>query len=213
MKNNRFSFGPLGAGVALLCGLVAIQAADTARYTAQPLGSSLRIDGTSTLHDWTVESRIIGGSMEIDPAYVPGSGQSPKPGKVDAKVEISIPVRQVKSGKNAMDDVMHESMKEKQHPKVEYKLIELHFKEAAKPEGPYQFDAKGTLTVAGVTQTNTMPVVIEKVDGEKVKVSGVTNVKMTDFGMNPPKPALALGFIRTGDDVKIAFDWVAKKAK
>jgi polyisoprenoid-binding protein YceI len=102
-------------------------------------------------------------------------------------------------------------MKMKDHPNIVYKLIELTPKAGGAQGARAQFDAKGTLTVAGVTRTNTMPVTIEKVGDNKAKAIGTTTVKMTDFGIKPPAPTVGLGFIKTGDDVKIAFEWHAEK--
>jgi hypothetical protein len=45
-----------------------------------------------------------------------------------------------------------------------------------------------------------------------LKFSGTTALKMTDFGIQPPAPSLALGLIKTGDDVKITFEWLTAKA-
>jgi polyisoprenoid-binding protein YceI len=129
-----------------------------------------------------------------------------------AKVEVTIPVRSLKSGKTAMNNIMWEAMKMKDHPNIVYKLIELTPKAGGAQGTSAQFDAKGTLTVAGVTRTNTMPVTIEKVGDDKAKATGTTTVKMTDFGIKPPAPTVGLGFIKTGDDVKIAFEFNAEKA-
>jgi hypothetical protein len=32
-------------------------------------------------------------------------------------------------------------------------------------------------------------------------------LKMTDFKIQPPAPKVALGLIKTGDDVKLKFQW------
>jgi hypothetical protein len=40
-----------------------------------------------------------------------------------------------------------------------------------------------------------------------MKVTGTTTLKMTDFKVEPPAPKLALGMIKTGDEVKLIFDW------
>jgi len=74
--------------------------------------------------------------------------------------------------------------------------------------GPLQFDAVGALTVSGVTRTNTMPVTIERVDETRIKVTGTTPLKMTDFDVEPPAPRiLGMPVIKTGDDIKISFEW------
>jgi len=203
MKLMRFQKWAVGIG---LFAALAVFAADNVRFESRP-GSKVKVDGTSTVHDWTVESQILKGTMEVpaDFASNPAAAKS-------AKVEVTIPVRQLKSGKTAMNNIMWEAMKMKDHPNIVYKLIELTPKAGGAQGTSAQFDAKGTLTVAGVTRTNTMPVTIEKTGDNKAKATGTTTVKMTDFGIKPPAPTVGLGFIKTGDDVKIAFEWHVEKA-
>jgi polyisoprenoid-binding protein YceI len=184
----------------------AVSAQELARFAAQP-GSKVKIDGTSTVHDWTVEGGIIGGALELDSKFVADPTKA-QPGVLPAKVEAVIPVRSIKSGKKSMDDIMHAAMKQPQHPQIRYRLTELTLKEAPKSaEGPFTFDSKGELVVAGVTNKVTFPVTMTRVDKNRMKTTGATSVKMTSFGIQPPAPKIALGLISTGDDVKIAFEW------
>lgn len=185
-----------------------LQAADVVRYEGQPSGSKVRIDGTSTIHDWTVESHLIGGAMELDANFPQNLAEAIK---VTPKVNSVILVRSLKSGKTAMDDIMHTSMKQKEHPKIEYKLLELSLKEPpASPGAAMKFNSKGTLTVAGVTRTNAMVVTMQPMAGDKLKVTGSTDLKMTEFGIKPPTQ---LGVFKTGDEVKISFEWMTAKKK
>jgi polyisoprenoid-binding protein YceI len=211
MKPTRF-FRPQRLALSLFSLLAAATLhAEATRYVGAP-GSKLSIAGTSTLHDWTVSSQIISGFMEwesnspIDPA------QATLPAlKVTPKVEVTLPVRSIKSDKSLMDNVMHEAMKKEQHPKVEYRLKEMKLKEAARKAGdPIQFDTKGDLTVAGVTKPVAMVVSIDKGADGGLKATGSANVKMSDFGIQPPAPKVALGMIKTGDDVKVTFEWQTK---
>jgi polyisoprenoid-binding protein YceI len=193
-------------GAALLLSAGAMFAQNAVRYDAQP-GSKIKIDGTSTVHDWTVEGAIIGGFVELDSGF---DFNSPKPGKINAKVEATVPSRSLKNknGYKGMDERMHDALKIKEYPKITYKLTELTLKDAPKAAGePLQFDSKGELTVSGVTQTLTMPVTMEK-QGEKLKTSGDLTLKMTSFKIDPPAPKIALGLISTGDEVKIHFEWL-----
>jgi polyisoprenoid-binding protein YceI len=108
-----------------------------------------------------------------------------------------------------MDEVMYENMKVQQFPRITFKLEELTLKEAAKAkEDPYKFEAKGDLAVAGVTNKITMPVSITPLGDKKLKINGTAAVKMTDFKIQPPAPKIALGMIKTGDDVKLIFEWM-----
>jgi polyisoprenoid-binding protein YceI len=152
---------------------VTVSAADVVRFEGRP-GSKVKLDGSSNIHDWTVESQLLSGFMEFDAAFA----KDPAAAAKSAKAEVSIAVRSLKSGKRPMDNVMYEAMKIQQHPKIEYKLIQLTPKSGGAQDSKAQFDATGSLTVAGVTRTNTMPVTIEKVGENKAKVSGTTTVKM-----------------------------------
>jgi polyisoprenoid-binding protein YceI len=181
-------------------------AQELTKFDARP-GSKVKIDGTSTIHDWTVEGGIIGGAMELDSKFVADPTKA-QPGNIPAKVGAVIPVRSLKSGKKAMDDIMQAAMKQQQFPRIEYRLTELTLKETPKSaDGPYVFDSKGELAVSGVTNKVAFPVTMTR-SGKTIKTIGTTSVKMTSFGIQPPAPKIALGLISTGDDVKLAFEWM-----
>ncbi len=207
-----------GQVVVLLLAGLSLQAAELMRFNAKPGTLKMRIEGTSTIHDWQVESSIIGGYLEVGPEFPIEPGQAATPGKVEARGEARIPIRSLfsieKDGRkysDRMDEVMYEHMRAQQNPWIVYRITELVLKEAAKSkDAPYVFDAKGTLAVAGVTNTISMPVNITPLGDKKLKITGTTSLKMTDFKVEPPNP-LGLG-IKTGDDVKLIFDWmVAQK--
>lgn len=186
-------------------------AAEMVRYQARP-GSKVTIHGTSTFHDWDATGHLIGGYMELDsslpldPAKAPAEG-----GKVNANVHSQIIVRSLKSENKKMDDVMHAALKQDKHPKIEYQLKEL-VQLPKKAGEPLAFEATGDLTVAGVTKTIKMPVTFEKVGDDRLKVAGKVDVKMSDFGVVVKPPVLALGLIKVGDEVKLAFEWITARA-
>jgi polyisoprenoid-binding protein YceI len=207
MKYHRPLKRSLLATLLALLAVASLQAETLIRYQARP-GSKLRLEGTSTVHDWKVEGGIIGGFMEIESNFpLDPSKASPSSGKVNAKVEVNIPVRSLKSGKPLMDEIMHGAMKENQYPKIEYRLKELTLKPRVQG-APLKFDALGELAVAGMARTNKMEVTMEPIENSRLRVVGQTAIKMTDFGIQPPAPSIGLGLIKTGDDVKIFFEWL-----
>ena len=208
-KTCRSGIAAVAAAAAALL-LVAPAAAQTVRYEAQPAGSKVKMEGTSTIHDWTVESTNVGGFIEADSNF-------PESALKDAKaarptIRVTIPVSDLKSYAEAMDDVMQQHLNMEKYPRIEYRLIELKPKSAAGAAGPLLFDAVGALTVSGTTRTNTMPVTIERLDKTKIKVTGATPLKMTDFDVVPPAPRiLGMPLIKTGDDIKISFEWLTEQ--
>jgi polyisoprenoid-binding protein YceI len=185
-------------------------AAQTVRYEASASGSKVKMEGTSTIHDWTVESTNVGGFIEADTNFPASALKDPKVAK--PSVQVTIPVITLKSYADAMDAVMQDHLNMEKYPNIEYRLIELKPKSAAgAATGPLQFDAVGALTVSGTTVTNTMPVTIERVDKTKIKIVGSTPLKMTDFDVVPPAPRiLGMPLIKTGDDIKISFEWLTQ---
>jgi hypothetical protein len=52
---------------------------------------------------------------------------------------------------------------------------------------------------------------MEPVSGNKLKSTGAVDLKMTDFGIKPPAPSVGLGLIKTGDEIKLTFEWLTAK--
>ena len=204
-----------GTIVLSLLATVSLPAAEQMTTFNARSGSKMRIEGTSNIHDWQVESPFIAGLLEVGPNFPMEPGQAVTPGKVGAKAEVFITVRSLKSlekdGKpysDKMDEVMWEHMKETENKKIVFHLSELTLKEAATAkDAPYVFEAKGNLAVAGVTNKITMMVNVLPLGEKKLKITGTTNLKMTDYKIEPPAPKIALGMIKTGDDVKLIFEW------
>ena len=58
-----------------------------------------------------------------------------------------------------------------------------------------------------------MPVNVLPLGDKKLKISGKTSAKMSDFGIKPVELTIVALHIKTGDEVKLSFDWlVAQKA-
>ena len=218
MKTRTLIAGSIA--LLLFAGLTA-QAADATRLYAK--GGKMRIEGTSNIHDWLVESSMIGGWLEVGPGFPLEPGATAAPGKFEAKAEPFVMIRSLKSKKedgspysDPMDNVMYEHMRATNNPtaRITFHLTELTLKEGAKSkDAPYVFEAKGDLAITGVTNKITMAVNVVPQGDKKLAITGTSNLKMTDFKIEPPAPKLAMGLIKTGDDVKIKFDWnVAPRA-
>ena len=203
---------------AIVCAATFLQAADTVRFNAQPRGSKVSVEGTSTIHDWTVEGAVVAGSFEVESAFLTDKslksvaclntkGQAPK-------VEVTIPIRSLKSGKEKMDEIMQEAMNSKEFGQIKYKVTEMTVKGAVPDSGtPVKFSTKGNLSMSGATNSVDMEVTMERLEGDKIKFTGSKVVKMTDFKITPPAPKIALNMIKTGDEVTVKFDWVLAQKK
>jgi polyisoprenoid-binding protein YceI len=182
----------------------------------QRSGSKMRIEGTSTAHDWQSESGIIIGYVEVGPNFPLEPGQKVDPGKIEAKGEAKVKVTSLKSKNkdgsyydDKMDDKMYNMLSYTNHPDIVFTIKELVLKEAAKDaSSPYVCDAKGDLAVAGVTNAISFPVKVmpqgEKAGDVRVKISAEVPLKMSDFKVSPAQ----ILFVKTGDDITVKFDWI-----
>ena len=213
----------LAAGVAtLIFGLGAIvPAVAQTRYSSQPRGTSVKIDGTSTAHDWEMEGTLIGGYVEFSPGVKLDAAQTGiqglKDGNVPVKVHALIPVKSIHSkadhAPDVMDHLMWEHLKEDQFGRIEYSLTDMTFKGPHEAGKPFQFDTTGELSIAGITNKVSFPVTIELVETNKIKVNATVPLKMTTFHVDPPAPNIGLGLMRCGDDIKIIIDWTLMERK
>jgi polyisoprenoid-binding protein YceI len=215
-----------GTIASLLLTASALRAADQMTTYVARSGSKMTIHGTANiLHtSWLIESPFVGGMLEVGPGFPTEPGQAVTPGKVEAKGNVFIRVRSLKSieedGKpysDHMDDIMCQHLKEDKYKQITYKLDELTLKEAPKAkDAPYVFEAKGELTIAGVTNKTTMTVNILPVGDakeKKLEITGTTPVKMTDYKVEPVDINLVVGHIKTGDEVTLTFKWVLGQRK
>jgi polyisoprenoid-binding protein YceI len=212
---------PWSTAALALCLAPILHAGAQTRFNTQPVGNSVRIDGTSTAHDWEMEGTVIGGYLEFGAGVTLDKSQAAPAGldgnKVTAKVHAIIPVSTMHSKADhlpeVMDGLMQKAMKAGDFPRIEYTLKELTFKGPHAAGEPFHFDSAGELLIAGKTNKVSFSVTIEPLEGGKLKISGTAPLKMTAYGVDPPAPNFGLGLMRCGDDVKILFDWVLKEKK
>ena len=172
-------------------------------YRAKFGSSKLTIHGDSSIHKWKVETKVVGGFLQIDPAALA------KAGTIAVKGKVIVPVRQLKSGKKRMDEVMHAAMNAKTHKLIDFTLNGLEVKDVK--DGVAQCAGSGVLTINGKSKPITMEVTLAS-KGNQLVVTGSTTVNMLDdFKIKPPSPKLPTGQIKTKQLVKITFTWVVAK--
>ena len=184
-------------------------------YKAQP-GGKIRIDGDSSIHEWYMLGTMIGGSFELPPGVkidtAKESIEGMKDNFLDAKVQAIVTVRSVHSvaavGASIMDGLYQDALREKENPKILYNATALKLKAGHLAGKPFEFDTRGELSIAGVTNKISMPVTIECVEANKIKITGSVPLKMTDFKVQPPAPNIGMGAMRCKDGVKISFEWI-----
>ncbi len=182
---------------AFLTGILLLTAISTRAQENYSISAyTVTIDGTSNLHSWNEKVEKVSGKGVI---------------KASANKEftfhsfnIIMEVNSIKSTEGSgMNKKTYKALKSDKYPEISFVLTEPVI---AKTDGSgnYSANAKGTLTIAGVTKTITMPIKISEDADKKITVAGVQKVKMSDY--NVSAPTAMLGILKTGDAITINFN-------
>jgi polyisoprenoid-binding protein YceI len=163
-------------------------------------GSFVRVEGTSTMHDWKMESPAIHGQIS---APTPDNWNAP------AKAVVTIPVTSIKSEHAKMDKLMAEALKAKTNPEIRFEMTAATPAKAA--ADAFVLKTQGKLTIAGVTRDVAFDVQGARNPDGTYTLVGQAPIKMTQYGIKPP--TAMLNTIKTGDDVKVTFRWVVERAQ
>ncbi|WP_040756444.1 YceI family protein [Winogradskyella psychrotolerans] len=171
--------------------LFSFQVAFSQNYTLNNSSSVLEVHGTSSLHDWTLETEKQSGKVVITNME-----------ELEiSSLNFSIEAESLKSGKSSMDNNTYKALNTDDHKTMDFSLTSLK-KVTKLSDQSFEVSALGKMTISGVTKSITIDMNV-KLEGNKLLLNGEKSFKMTDFGIDPPKALL--GTIKTGDDIKIEF--------
>ena len=180
------------------------------RFVPAP-DSTVRFRVPSPIHDLEAQGTVINGFLELGALL---TSQATVSKKLEARAQAAIPVRKLATTNSAnrnADEIFRECLKVRTCPEITYTLADLRLKEVPESkEGPFAFETKGELVIAGVTNTITMPIKLTWLSPEKVKVSGTNSFKMSDFKIHPGG---IWCFCLPPDEVHINFEWILEKAQ
>ena len=155
--------------------------------------SKLAVNGTSNVHDWTIEAKAMSGkaSVTLDAGDL----------KAIKSLDFSVEVEQLKSGKSGMDKNTFKALKSTSHKNISFKLVKV-VKITTISDNNYTVETQGDLTIAGVTKRINQSFTT-KLIGKKMVFTGKQKIDMTVYGVEPPKALM--GTIKTGKDVTVDF--------
>ena len=168
-------------------------------YKINNKASKVKVEGTSNIHDWEIEAEELQGSLTV----VIEEGQLVK---IDELTFIVI-AESLKSGKGGMDKNTYKALNTNKYPKITYKLEKVSNIDCISKE-KCKVLTEGLLNIAG-TKKQIDLILDAGVEGNKITLAGNTDIKMTDYNVEPP--TAMFGTITTGDQLKIKFKTVYTK--
>jgi len=173
---------------------LSISSSTSEKYTYSS-NSTIEVKGTSSLHDWTMKIEKTSGQVTLEFGE---DGQLTLEGlKICAKAE------DFKSGHKGMDRNAYKALKTDKYPSIVFEMTKLNNVRLSADGKEYKVSCMGKLTLAGTTKTISLLATIKKSNENTLLFSGSKELKMTDFGIEPP--TALLGTVKTGNDITILY--------
>ncbi|HET7584677.1 MAG TPA: YceI family protein [Gemmatimonadaceae bacterium] len=186
---------------AILATVVVAQGGPSLPVHVEPQ-SKLWLEGNSTMHEFTCRTNDIQATVEIDPGYrYAAAATRAHPFN---SVDVQIPVRSLKCGKDKMDENMYKTLRADEFTDIHYTLRSYTVEEGTAEGDSMVVVAVGTLTIAGQEREVTMKVSTDTEPNGAVRAHGALTLLMTDFGIKPPK--FMLGTLKVDNKIRIGFD-------
>ena len=198
MKIFKQSFLLLAAALTGYCASVSAQTDYTVPVSN---GGNMKLSGTSSLHNWTMNAQTFTGNAAFD--FKPGTANRLTAIKA---LTFNLIVDNLKSKDKGLDKNAYKALKTDQHKSITYSLTSSRISKEVGAN--YLMETQGALTIAGVTKNVSMMVYCIINNDGTITCKGSKQLKMTDFGVKPPT---FLGMMKTGDDITLDFTMLYKK--
>jgi polyisoprenoid-binding protein YceI len=159
---------------------------------------SLKIDGTSSMHDWDMTSSS--GSCEAT-LKTDASGNLTEVSKMTFRTKVNT----LKSGKNGLDKNAYKALESDKHPEISASLKSA----TVSPKGNgFEIISRINLIISGQTKETDLTALAVK-EGDGFRITGTKKINMEDYGVKAP--SFMLGAMKTGEIVDLSFNTLLKK--
>jgi polyisoprenoid-binding protein YceI len=188
--------------ITLIMGTLQLIHAQTKYKIQETKDIDMKLSGTSTLHNWVMETQTFTG----DAQFGFKSGSASQLNSLQS-LTFNLNVKDLKSGEKGLDKNAYKALKTDQYKDIVYKLSSAVV--MSEKDGKFLIKTKGNLSIAGVTKDVAMDVyaVLNK-DGS-ITCTGSDKLLMSDYQVKPPK--FMLGAMKTGDAITLNYTIVYKK--
>lgn len=160
--------------------------------------SELSVEGTSNVRDWDGVASDLSGTLQL--TRIPQSLDDLEATDLQS-LSIEIPVKSIENDNGKLTSNMHKYLKEKEQPVITFKLTGVD--ELVINGSSASITSRGDVSVAGVTLPVTMSSELAILPDGVIQVTGIQELKMTDFGIDPP--TAMFGAIRAVDEVQVHY--------
>jgi len=161
-----------------------------AQNISKKFSFDLTLLGSSNIHDWKMKAT----GNNLDASFTFNTGTKQLEGI--QPLILNMPVKGLKSNEDLLNSRAYDALRADKYPNFVFKIT------STKVNGN-QIDIMGLLSVSGQTREITLPATIRKNADGSIVLSGSKKIKMTEFGVTPPK--YMLGMMRVYDDLTLNY--------
>ena len=159
--------------------------------------SRIWIEGSASVRDFTCGTGQVDGEARLDG---------------EAHLKVVVPVAALECGREGETEDMHEAMHRDEHPEIHFDLGEARVSRApATRDVRYAVHVTGDLTIAGETRPVELVAWGDREGPERAHAQGSVQLRMTDFGIDPP--SAMMGLIEADDEIEVHFEIAAQPAE
>lgn len=194
---------------ALLTFLSAVTGPVIAQIEYVPQDSSrLWIAGRSNVNQFECESREHRGEVVIFQTTTL-TGDTVSVDENSTKIMLEIDVEGIECGRSRMNRDLRNALKADDYPNIRFVFNEIVRVSPNGNPNSVELEVTGLLTVAGVTREVNVHLTGYTLENETVRALGSKEIRMTDFGVEPP--TAMLGLVKAENELTVHFDLIAKR--
>jgi polyisoprenoid-binding protein YceI len=184
----------LALAAALLTGIPADAAAQA---DAQDGAIRVWFTGASNIRHFTCRATEVGGGEQLPSPSIPHA----PPDSAGPRVTLRIPVTGLNCGIGMMSRHLHHALHAELHPAIQFTLADY---ELVPGDSGWSVRMNGALDIAGVRRPVSIDAAVTADSAGVAHVRGTHDIRVTDYGVAPPRRFL--GLLRVRDQVTVHFD-------
>ncbi len=174
---------------------------EVVRYTITD-SSTLRVHGTSTMHNFTIHAGDVLGRFQIRPAVV--DGLSLQMIAENPMGTVTIPVEQLRGGNLLFNRDLQKALQANIYPDISYHLTSfLPVDTSGNGTDWLPITTEGQLTITRVTRTVRMQIEGRWNQQDQLEFKGTRLLSIFEFGIDPP--TRLFGALQVRDTVEVDF--------
>lgn len=177
-------------------------------------GSKLWIEGSSNVNRFQCDAEEVEGRALVFSqmlSQVPGTVEQSNRGN-ELSIRVDVAVDGFECGRSRMNRDLREALQSQEFPKITFiygSATPVNGSETENETGRVTLEVIGSLTVAGTTRDIRFIVEGTYMEDGRIQATGKKEIKMSDFGVDPP--TAMLGMVKARDELTVHFDLIAKQ--